>query len=133
MHRLRTNPFIPAQDRLEIEIRGCSIWAVELLKRAMWQELRKEGRDFITEREPLNAVVIDFYLWNFAKKHAKELETIPIHKMVEGFSHDRTGPTRSSIKLRLFKLRLPGQESRKFLRGLTLNTLMPSVLEFLNL
>jgi len=52
----------------------------KLLKRAMWQELRKEGRDFITEREPLNAVVIDFYLWNFAKKHAKELETIPIHK-----------------------------------------------------
>lgn len=30
LQRLRTDPNIPSQDRIEIEIRGCSIWAVEV-------------------------------------------------------------------------------------------------------
>lgn len=43
----------------EIEIRGCSIWAVELMKR------------FILKKHPnskVNAILIDFYLWDSAKK-----------------------------------------------------------------
>jgi hypothetical protein len=32
------------------------------------------------QKQPLNAVVIDYYLWNFAKQHTQLLENIPIHK-----------------------------------------------------
>ncbi len=31
-------------------------------------------------KEPLNAIVIDFYLWTYAKGHADDMHTIPIHK-----------------------------------------------------
>jgi hypothetical protein len=29
---------------------------------------------------PLNAIVIDFYLWTFAKEHGPAMRHIPIHK-----------------------------------------------------
>jgi hypothetical protein len=29
---------------------------------------------------PLNAIVIDFYLWTFAKEHGHAMKHIPIHK-----------------------------------------------------
>src|SRR5579859_7905511 len=53
---------LEAGGRLEIEIRGCSIWCVELLKR----EIRREwGRD-------INAVLLDFWLWDQAQLVKKE-------------------------------------------------------------
>jgi Potential Queuosine, Q, salvage protein family len=52
---------VKAGERLEVEIRGCSIWCVELLRR----ELRHEwGRD-------VNAVLLDFWLWDEAQKVKK--------------------------------------------------------------
>jgi hypothetical protein len=52
---------LEAGGRLEVEIRGCSIWCVELLRR----ELRNEwGRD-------VNAILLDFWLWDEAQKLKK--------------------------------------------------------------
>lgn len=64
---LNSGTTLEAGGRLEIEIRGCSIWCVELLRR----ELRREwGRD-------VNSVLIDFWLWDEAQK---------LKKMGDGFS-----------------------------------------------
>ncbi|XP_063952149.1 queuosine 5'-phosphate N-glycosylase/hydrolase-like [Lytechinus pictus] len=72
-----TKLFTPG-ERLEVEIRGCSIWAVELIL----QEMRK-----IREGDPskddmiLNSIIIDFYLWTYCKDHREDMEHIPIHKI----------------------------------------------------
>jgi hypothetical protein len=64
---LNSGTTLEAGGRLEIEIRGCSIWCVELLRR----ELRREwGRD-------VNSVLIDFWLWDEAQK---------LKKMDDGFT-----------------------------------------------
>ena len=52
---------IEAGSRLELEIRGCSIWCVELLRRELQ---RNWGRD-------VNAVLLDFWLWDEAQKRKK--------------------------------------------------------------
>ncbi|CAG8656247.1 UPF0553 protein C9orf64 [Gigaspora rosea] len=58
-------------SRLEVEIRGCSIWAVELLKREIKRITEQEnGQDMIPV---LNAIVLDFFIWDFAKEHINEL------------------------------------------------------------
>jgi Queuosine salvage protein len=49
---------IPSGDRLEIEIRGTSIWCVELLRRELEREWNRE----------VNAVLLDFWLWDEAQK-----------------------------------------------------------------
>jgi hypothetical protein len=55
---LKSGAPLEAGGRLEVEIRGCSIWCVELLR----QEIRREwGRD-------VNSVLIDFWLWDEAQK-----------------------------------------------------------------
>lgn len=49
---------IASGSRHEVEIRGCSIWCVELLRREMQREW---GRD-------INAILLDFWLWDEAQK-----------------------------------------------------------------
>jgi Potential Queuosine, Q, salvage protein family len=55
---LDSNTALEQGGRLEIEIRGCSIWCVELLRK----EIRIEwGRQ-------VNAILVDFWLWDEAQK-----------------------------------------------------------------
>ncbi|KAJ2785156.1 hypothetical protein GGI15_002016 [Coemansia interrupta] len=53
----------------EVEIRGNSVWAVECMRR----HIRK------TSGSDVSAVLIDFYMWDYAKAHAEEMQAIPIH------------------------------------------------------
>ncbi|XP_067378023.1 queuosine salvage protein [Channa argus] len=62
-------------ERKEVEIRGCSIWSVELIKEHLWKVVQE--RDGQTCN--INSVIIDFYLWVYAKQHHKEMAHIPIH------------------------------------------------------
>lgn len=60
-------------DDEEIEIRGCTLHAVELLK------------DYVNKKigdGKINSVLIDHFLWDFRRKHAKEIEVkgLPFHK-----------------------------------------------------
>ena len=66
MNLLKTNPHLEHGSELECEIRGCSIQAVEMLKKYI-------------NYPPLNSVLIDFVLWPYAKSHSEELKDIPIH------------------------------------------------------
>ncbi|KAJ2390851.1 hypothetical protein H4S02_001631 [Coemansia sp. RSA 2611] len=59
---------LPTGHAWELEIRGNSIWAVELIRRHM----RAAGAD-------VNAILIDFYMWDYAKAHAEAMGAEPIH------------------------------------------------------
>ena len=61
---INSGTLLESGSRLEVEIRGCSIWSVELLRKELWREW---GRD-------VNAILIDFWLWDEAQKMKKEGE-----------------------------------------------------------
>ncbi|KAJ2463603.1 hypothetical protein GGI03_003736 [Coemansia sp. RSA 2337] len=63
-----TPGLLPPGHPWEIEIRGNSIWAVECIKRC----IEESGT-------PVNAILLDFYLWDYSKEYAKEMQEIPIH------------------------------------------------------
>lgn len=56
----------------EMQLRGCSIWAAELLHR----EIKKLKPDV-----KINAILLDFFLYDLAKEKEKaEAEVIPHHR-----------------------------------------------------
>lgn len=59
-------------SREEVEIRGNSIYAVELLR----QEIKRLEPDL-----QINSVLLDFGLYDYAKARSEELKDIPIHKV----------------------------------------------------
>lgn len=65
---LRNNPHLKSGSETECEIRGCSIAAVEKLKRYL-----SPGS---------NSVLIDFCLWDYAKENENKMDHILIHKTV---------------------------------------------------
>lgn len=84
MQKLKRGELIPSGDQLELEIRGNSIWAVELI----YQELLKNSQEdkemcllSSGERNAVfNSVIIDFYLWDFAKEKLDGITELPCHK-----------------------------------------------------
>ncbi|KAI9599390.1 hypothetical protein BDF19DRAFT_428571 [Syncephalis fuscata] len=72
-------------SRQEIEIRGNSIWAVEQLRQCMQatRNVDQSGNDDNSHNNnstPINAILLDFYLWDFAKDNAEALSFIPVHR-----------------------------------------------------
>lgn len=80
MEILNKDTILESGDRMEVEIRGASIYIVEQVKRAALQKLAKNLLDL--PKENLNSIVIDQYLWDYRRKHAEELESIPFHKVI---------------------------------------------------
>ncbi|XP_075955328.1 queuosine 5'-phosphate N-glycosylase/hydrolase [Anarhichas minor] len=75
MKALNNGELLSSGDRREVEIRGCSIWSVELIKDRLCKLVHeRDGRTC-----DINSAVIDFYLWPYAKQHHKEMAHIPIH------------------------------------------------------
>lgn len=70
-----TGELLSSGDRREVEIRGCSIWSVELIKDRFCKLVQERE----TQTCSINSAIIDFYLWPYAKQHHKEMAHIPIH------------------------------------------------------
>lgn len=70
-----TDVLLPSGSEEEVEIRGCSIHAVELVKKRI-----KERIGSREDVEVPNSSLIDYYLWCYRRKHADELEKVPFHK-----------------------------------------------------
>lgn len=78
--KIKRHEEIQSGENLEIEIRGCSIWAVELLRREMIkQHPEAEGK--------VNAILIDFFLYDSIRERedeikaaGKESEMLPHHR-----------------------------------------------------
>ena len=69
---LNKNHMFQNGDRQEIEIRGCSIHAVELI----CQQLKLSETTL-----QVNSTVIDFFLWEYRRRFAADLARIPYHKV----------------------------------------------------
>lgn len=69
---LESNMLLEHGCEMEVEIRGCSIHAVELLK-----DWVQKNSDY-----GVNSILIDHFLWDFRRKHAEEIlqMNIPFHK-----------------------------------------------------
>lgn len=70
--RIRRLDQLESGHSWELQIRGCSIWAIELLRREILK-LQPEAK--------INAILLDFFLYDIAKE--KELEgeeAIPHHR-----------------------------------------------------
>lgn len=74
MNKLENDVLLPSGSEEEIEIRGCSIHAVELLKKRLEDKLKGQN-----VKVP-NSSLIDYYLWCYRRKYAQDMESIPFHK-----------------------------------------------------
>lgn len=71
---LKSNTLLENGSEYEIEIRGCSIEAVEQVLQIV--------REMVNKEKIVNAILIDHFLWDFRRAHAKEIieEELPFHK-----------------------------------------------------
>jgi hypothetical protein len=76
--KLQENTTLENGEKDEVEIRACSIHAVELLKEYATKKLKDKE---------VNAILIDHFLWDFRRKHAKEIleKKLPFHKTFSVF------------------------------------------------
>ncbi|XP_069589711.1 queuosine 5'-phosphate N-glycosylase/hydrolase [Ranitomeya imitator] len=65
-------------DREEMEIRGCSIWAVELVCDHLCELFQKNGEKMSNE---INPVLIDHFLWDYARDYREEIKEVPFHRV----------------------------------------------------
>lgn len=72
--KLTSNHIFENGDAMEVEIRGCSIHAVELLKLYVITKIDRP--------EAVNSILIDHFLWDYRRKNAKKIlaEILPFHK-----------------------------------------------------
>ncbi|RUO96656.1 hypothetical protein BC936DRAFT_141665 [Jimgerdemannia flammicorona] len=66
----------------EIEIRGNSIWAVELIRQEIQQIIDDEHVAEGSHRQKMkvNAILLDFYIWDHAKEIQGKNGTVPAHR-----------------------------------------------------
>uniref|UniRef100_A0A803K086 Queuosine 5'-phosphate N-glycosylase/hydrolase n=3 Tax=Xenopus tropicalis TaxID=8364 RepID=A0A803K086_XENTR len=65
-------------DVQEMEIRGCSIWAVELICEQLLRLFEKCGKQMSNE---INPVLIDHFLWDYARDYRNEINAVPFHRV----------------------------------------------------
>mmetsp|Transcript_511 Transcript_511/g.3690 ORF Transcript_511/g.3690 Transcript_511/m.3690 type:complete len:289 (-) Transcript_511:4107-4973(-) len=65
---------IPPNSEVEIELRACSIWAVQLLQKLMQEKLNTEN-----EGAMVPSIVVDWWLWNVGESE-RSLSTSKHHK-----------------------------------------------------
>uniref|UniRef100_A0A663F626 Queuosine 5'-phosphate N-glycosylase/hydrolase n=1 Tax=Aquila chrysaetos chrysaetos TaxID=223781 RepID=A0A663F626_AQUCH len=78
MKKLREGTVFHSGDKEEVEIRGCSIWCCALICKHLLELYDKKGQDM---REKINAVLLDYYLWDYARDHREEMKDIPFHRV----------------------------------------------------
>lgn len=61
----------------EIEIRGCSIEAVERIKKAVLELIKNNNVSAIC-----NSIIIDHFLWMYRRDNKDDLDKIPFHKVI---------------------------------------------------
>uniref|UniRef100_UPI00358F4353 queuosine 5'-phosphate N-glycosylase/hydrolase isoform X2 n=1 Tax=Myxine glutinosa TaxID=7769 RepID=UPI00358F4353 len=77
LKKLKEGVNFSSGDTEEMEIRGCSIWCVELISKHVGTLLANKGTDSLKQ----NAVLVDYWLWSYARGHRKELAGIPFHRV----------------------------------------------------
>ncbi|XP_078242259.1 queuosine 5'-phosphate N-glycosylase/hydrolase [Pogona vitticeps] len=78
MKKLKEGHMFQSGDIQEVEIRGCSIWCCELICKRLLDLYKKKGENM---SERINAVLLDYYLWDFARDHREDMKEIPFHRV----------------------------------------------------
>ncbi|KAG7203309.1 hypothetical protein KM043_010398 [Ampulex compressa] len=63
----------------EVEIRGCSIEVVERVRDEV-KSLIKRYPNLELKESDINAILIDHFLWDYRRRNARQLESVPFHK-----------------------------------------------------
>ncbi|XP_072372774.1 queuosine 5'-phosphate N-glycosylase/hydrolase isoform X2 [Scyliorhinus torazame] len=77
MKKLKQGTLFQSGDCQEVEIRGCSIWCIELILHRILELQAQRG----CTNTHINSVLIDYYLWDYARDHRKDMADIPIHRV----------------------------------------------------
>lgn len=64
-------------SKQEVEIRGCTVWCVELIRDRLLELIDKAGKNASRE---INSVLLDYYLWDYARDHREDMKAIPFHR-----------------------------------------------------
>lgn len=80
---LSSNVILQNGSQEEIEIRCASIYIVERIKSYLLDLLDKRKQNI--SKTLINSISIDYYLWDYRRTHAAELEYIPFHKTITKF------------------------------------------------
>ncbi|XP_013927587.1 PREDICTED: UPF0553 protein C9orf64 homolog [Thamnophis sirtalis] len=76
MNKLKKGHMFQFGDSQEVEIRGCSIWCCELICSSLLELYKKKGDNM---SEKINAVLLDYYLWDYARDHREDMKGVPFH------------------------------------------------------
>uniref|UniRef100_A0A2R5L0E2 Queuosine 5'-phosphate N-glycosylase/hydrolase n=1 Tax=Hirondellea gigas TaxID=1518452 RepID=A0A2R5L0E2_9CRUS len=81
MDQLRKEHLFPNGSEEEVEMRACSIEAVERLVQSCRRVLKERcwGKQEELERA-ITSVKADFFLWDYRVKHARQLTSVPYHR-----------------------------------------------------
>ncbi|KAM4626163.1 queuosine 5'-phosphate N-glycosylase/hydrolase isoform 1-T2 [Discoglossus pictus] len=78
LKKLREGFLFQNGDVQEMEIRGCSIWAVELICERLRELFKEKGQEMNNE---INPVLIDHFLWDYARDYREEINVVPFHRV----------------------------------------------------
>lgn len=73
-YAIRQHDLIPSGSQWEAELRGCSIWAVELIVKSI---------KAVDPYRHVNAILVDFFLYDTIKEReaaGEEMEMMPHHR-----------------------------------------------------
>ncbi|KAK7047510.1 hypothetical protein SK128_016725 [Halocaridina rubra] len=77
MADLKQEKLYQSGDREEVEIRGCSIHAAELIVEETKKILEMKGKSTTS----VNSIKVDYYLWDYRVMNAETLNSIPYHRV----------------------------------------------------
>ncbi|XP_051822211.1 queuosine salvage protein [Antechinus flavipes] len=77
LKKLLKGEMFPSGDKQEVEIRGCSVWCVELIRDQLLKLVEKRG---IKIGVDINSVLLDYFLWDYARDHREDMKGIPFHR-----------------------------------------------------
>lgn len=80
MSKLKSDEQLKQGSREEVEIRACSIEAIEQVRDEVRRLIATESKLNLNPSTDVNAIMIDHYLWDYRREYAQELEHIPFHK-----------------------------------------------------
>ncbi|KAK3104203.1 hypothetical protein FSP39_025282 [Pinctada imbricata] len=78
MNYLKKGTMMKTGDRFEMEIRGCSIWATEMICKQTRQMLDDDDE---TKDTMVNSILIDHFLWDFRRDNNDKMPHIPFHRI----------------------------------------------------
>ncbi|GLG97259.1 hypothetical protein R5R35_004565 [Gryllus longicercus] len=76
MKKLESDELLPNGSTEEVEIRGCCIEVVELIREEVKKSIAADNKTDLH----INSILIDHFLWDYRRKYADTLESIPFHK-----------------------------------------------------